>query len=153
MKCYKHYDRDAVSQCIECSKTLCPECTSKYNKPLCDQCVIEWTKSNRLMLIKNIIIMIAVFIFAFSAIYVDAPIGDRFLMSLFFSGIPWGWSFLNKITPNIFLFMPLVGWLIYFGIKLVLSLFIGTIVMPFKIYQIIKGINDSKKMLMYASEQ
>lgn len=153
MKCYKHYERDAVSQCLDCSKALCPECTSKYNKPLCDQCVIEGVKSNRLMLFKNIIIMITVFIFAFLTIYAEQPIADRFLMSLLFSGVPWGWSFLNKITPSIFLFMPLGGWLIYFVIKLVLSLLIGLIVMPFKIYQIIKGMRDSKNMLIYASEQ
>jgi hypothetical protein len=152
MKCYKHYERDAVSQCIECSKALCPECTSKYSKPLCDSCVVEWAKSNRIMLIKNLIIMSGVFIFMFSTIFSSEPFARRIVMSIIFSGIPWGWSFLNKITPNIFLFMPVIGWVIYFSIKFGASLVIGIFIMPFKLYQIIKGMNDAKSTILYASE-
>ncbi len=152
MNCYKHYDRTAVSQCIECSKALCPECTSKYNKPLCDQCVIEGVKRNKSMLVKNIVIMVAIFLIGFSNIFVENLLGERLLLSIMFSGFPWGWSFLNKITPQVFLFMPIVGWLIYFSIKFVLSVIIGIIVMPFKINQIIKGLKQSEEMLKYATE-
>lgn len=51
----------------------------------------------------------------------------------------FGWQVLNKITPNIFLWMPIVGWIIYFLIKGVLSFFIGYIVAPFKIGKMIAG--------------
>lgn len=45
----------------------------------------------------------------------------------------FGWKALNKIQPNIFLFMPVVGWVIYFCIKGVLSVLVGIFVAPFVI--------------------
>ena len=45
----------------------------------------------------------------------------------------FGWKALNKITPDIFLFMPIVGWLIYFFVKLLLSVLVGFFVAPFVI--------------------
>ncbi len=42
-----------------------------------------------------------------------------------------GWKALTKITPNIFLIMPIGGWLIYFLVKGVLSIAIGPFVFPF----------------------
>lgn len=52
----------------------------------------------------------------------------------------FGWKSLSKITPDIFLIMPLVGWVIYFVIKLILSVIIGMFVAP---YQIAKKISAS----------
>ena len=43
----------------------------------------------------------------------------------------FGWKALNRLTPNIFLIMPVGGWLIYYVVKLVLSIFIGVFVAPF----------------------
>lgn len=43
----------------------------------------------------------------------------------------FGWKSLNKIQPDIFLFMPIIGWVIYFFIKGALSIVIGTFVAPF----------------------
>lgn len=45
----------------------------------------------------------------------------------------FGWKALNFITPNIFLIMPLAGWLIYFTIKGIIAFFIGFIIAPFQI--------------------
>lgn len=45
----------------------------------------------------------------------------------------FGWKSLNKIQPNIFLIMPIVGWLIFFIVKGVLSVLIGMFVAPFVI--------------------
>jgi len=67
------------------------------------------------------------------------------------SGIPWGWSFLNKITPNLFWFMPVIGRAIYIFVKLMLSLLIGIFVTPFKIYQIVKALKDANDMEKYAN--
>lgn len=47
------------------------------------------------------------------------------------------WKFLNKITPNIFLIMPLGGWILYFVIKGALALLIGVFVAPFSLAKII----------------
>lgn len=153
MKCYKHNDRDAVSQCVSCSKALCPECTAKYKKPYCDECVIEEMKKNRMTLIMNSLLMIGVFVFSFLYIFEDYSLGSRLILAFFFSGFPWGWSALSMITSNLFLFMPLIGWLIYFFIKFMLSVLIGIFIMPIKIYQIVSGLIKSGKMIQYATEQ
>lgn len=43
----------------------------------------------------------------------------------------FGWQSLNKITPNIFLWMPLAGWAIYFLVKGLLSIIVGAFIAPF----------------------
>lgn len=43
----------------------------------------------------------------------------------------FGWQSLKKITPNIFLWMPLAGWAIYFLLKGVLSIVVGGFIAPF----------------------
>ena len=45
----------------------------------------------------------------------------------------FGWKALNKIRPNVFLIMPVIGWFIYFCIKGILSVMIGCFVAPFVI--------------------
>jgi len=45
----------------------------------------------------------------------------------------FGWKALNKIQPSIFLFMPLIGWFIYFVAKWLLSMLVGSFVAPFVI--------------------
>lgn len=149
LRCHIHYDREAVSQCNDCSKTMCPVCTNKYNNPLCDNCAIERIRANRSLLIKNTIIMVIAFIIGFSG-GIDGGLGTMLFGGLLFAGIPWGWSTLNRITPNIFLFMPIIGWLIYFGFKFALAMMIGVLVMPFKIYGIVKGLKEYAELENYA---
>ena len=40
----------------------------------------------------------------------------------------YGWKALSAITPNIFLIMPIVGWVIYFVVKATLSIVVGIFV-------------------------
>ena len=49
----------------------------------------------------------------------------------------FGWRALRKITPRIFLIMPIIGWIIFFLIKAILSFIIGVFVAP---YVIARGI-------------
>lgn len=149
MKCFKHYDKDAVATCVDCGKALCPECTSKFTVPLCDQCVLSRNNVNKQLFIKNGIIMIILFLFGlFTA---DDGFFNKLMIGYFCAGIPWGWSALNKITPNLFLFMSWFGWVIYFVIKLIISMIIGMFVTPFKIYGIIKGLSDAKGIEDYTN--
>lgn len=150
MKCSKHYDRDAVSTCVDCGKALCPECTNKFAIPLCDQCTLSRNSANKNLFIKNTVIMTVFFIIGFSQGN-SGNLFDKLFTGYFFAGIPWGWSALNKITPNIFLFMSWAGWLIYFMVKIILSMIIGMFVTPFKIYGIIKGLSDAKTLEKYTS--
>jgi hypothetical protein len=148
MKCYMHYEMDAVSTCVDCGKAMCPTCSEKFTFPICSNCNLGRIQDDRKLLIKNSIITVVFFIFGFS-------MGEGFFGSLFagyfFAGVPWGWSALNRITPNIFLFMPLIGWLIYFAIKFGISLMIGMFVTPFKIYQIITGLRKAKDLEDYTT--
>ena len=49
----------------------------------------------------------------------------------------FGWKALNRITPNIFLIMPIGGWFVYFFFKGMLSVAIGMFVAPFVIANMI----------------
>lgn len=51
----------------------------------------------------------------------------------------FGWKALNRITPDIFLFMSIGGWAIYFLIKGLLSIFVGAFVAPFQIGKMISN--------------
>lgn len=42
----------------------------------------------------------------------------------------FGWQSLNKITPNLFLWMPLGAWAVYYLVKGLLSIFVGAFVAP-----------------------
>lgn len=42
----------------------------------------------------------------------------------------FGWQALSRITPNIFLIMPIGGWIAYFFVKGMLSFFLGTVIAP-----------------------
>lgn len=41
-----------------------------------------------------------------------------------------GWKGVTSIQPRMFLFMPIIGWIFYFGVKLVISVFAGLILAP-----------------------
>lgn len=45
-------------------------------------------------------------------------------------GIVPGWKTLNRITPQMFLFMSFMGWAFYFLIKGFSSLFVGLVSLP-----------------------
>ena len=44
-----------------------------------------------------------------------------------FGGIPYGWNLVSKVTRYFewILFLPIMGWLIYFGVKLMASMCCG----------------------------
>lgn len=44
-----------------------------------------------------------------------------------------GWRVLNGITPAMFIWMPIFGWIVYFFIKFILSALIGVFVVPFRL--------------------
>lgn len=60
---------------------------------------------------------------------------DSMFLALIIFGVCtyFGWKVLAFITPNVFLIMPIGGWVIYFLIKGVIAFFIGYIVAPFVI--------------------
>ena len=74
------------------------------------------------------------------------------ILGIAFAGIPTGWRALNRITPDIFLILPIAGWIIFYLIKGTLALIVGIIMLPFKT---IKGIVDyakAKKLDNYVTQ-
>lgn len=49
----------------------------------------------------------------------------------------FGWRALNKIKPDIFLWMSIAGWIAYFVIKGLLSIVVGIFVAPYVIAKLI----------------
>lgn len=69
-----------------------------------------------------------------------AGIGSTVVAVILFALLAYfGWKALARITPNVFLIMPIGGWIIYYLVKGVLAFFIGFFVAP---YQIAKMITD-----------
>jgi hypothetical protein len=85
-----------------------------------------------------------IFLFALGFSFGDGlPTYARLFLAYLFAGIPFGWSVLNEIKPNIFLFMSFVGWIIYFVVKIALSMFIGMFIIP---YKIVRGLLKVRNM-------
>lgn len=149
MKCYYHPDRDAVAQCVECHKGLCNECAHKWEPPHCDGCgvSVKSVAEKQLKTIKGFGIYGAVgailyALYSFFAVGVLTGLVSIILIPVFWyvlASIPVGWWKLNMITSKFFLFLPIVGWLIYFGIKFFLASIVGLFVLPFE-YKRLKGI-------------
>lgn len=147
MKCYKHGERDATSQCLDCGRALCQECTNRYEQPICDNCNLKRIGNYKKVILRNSILTIIFFVFGFYYYRSMAQnVATSIIGGYIFAGIPWGWSFLSRITPEVFLFLPLIGWIFYFIIKLTLAIFVGLFVTPFKIYQIVKGFIKAKEL-------
>ncbi len=64
-----------------------------------------------------------------------------FFITMFGCGY-FGWKALNRITPSIFLIMPLMGWFIYFFIKGMLSVVIGAFIAPYQIGKMIASVTS-----------
>ena len=45
----------------------------------------------------------------------------------------FGWQALNRFTPDMFIWMPIIGWINYIIIKFIISYFIGLFVAPYLI--------------------
>ena len=138
MACFYHQDRVATAVCNTCGKALCTECGSRFQPPTCMECAEDYAENVKSEMKKNIIISVVLMVVGI--IVTMNPLG--FLLA----GIPWGWSALNKITPAIFLWLPLIGWVIYFLIKLIIAYVIGIVALPVKLYQWTKELSKIKKL-------
>ncbi|MGC9196990.1 MAG: hypothetical protein ACP5IL_16280 [Syntrophobacteraceae bacterium] len=85
---------------------------------------------------KNILLMLAFFIVGYAMPAHSGVV--KIELGLWFMGIPWGWEVLNRITPKIFLILPVFGWVVYFVFKFAISMAIGPFAMIFKISTIVR---------------
>ncbi len=144
MSCYKHLGRESVATCNSCGRELCSECAQKIHPPMCVDCAVEYSNEVKKTMIFNIAISVVLMIVGI--VVIKSPAG------IMLAGIPYGWSILNRITPSMFLWMSWVGWLIYFGIKLVIAYFIGIIALPIKLVGWISDLVRVNKILNGVAE-
>lgn len=142
MNCYDHPTQIAVAQCIDCGKGLCPQCATMYSISICNTCNKQRINKEKRTIIKSwlltfvlglvVMFVSGIFLFAPGAEHKFRYFGYPMLLWISFGMVP-GWRALNRITPNIFLILPLLGWVFYFVVKFLLALAIGCIILPFKL--------------------
>ena len=150
MKCINHPDRDAVANCQTCGKGLCQECAELIKPiPQCVPCFKNDLSAEKQEIIATLvksslpgIILMVLSIVGMFAGGEGINVMSIIIAPLFFLGIGFGWKALNRLTPNIFLFLPFIGWVIYFGLKIWLAWMIGIFVCPFMIYKSIKRMKE-----------
>lgn len=146
MHCFYHSNRAATSVCNNCGKALCTECGQRFQPPTCLECAEEHINAVKAEMKKSIVLSVLFAIFGMVlcvAVYKGAV---GLLFGICLGGIPTGWKTLNKITPAMFLWLPLVGWIIYFFIKLSLSCTIGVYTFPYSIYKWVKTSKETKNL-------
>lgn len=156
MKCYYHNDRDGVGLCKDCGKVLCKECVDKYSPPLCSDCAEERNSTNKLDAITEIILSIIAMIFGGFIYFIandNLEIPQMILFIIMWGGLPYGWAALNRITPSFFLILPVIGWILYFLIKLTIAMYIGWIILLIRLGKNIYSIIKVKMMSDYINKQ
>lgn len=128
----------SVNSCSNCGRRLTVQEDKMFNPPTCITCAKEHVKKVKNEMTISILLSI---VFMVVGIILIRNIGGVLL-----AGIPYGWLLLNKLTSKFFLWLPVIGWLIYFIVKLVLSYFIGLIALPIKLVQWISQISKVKKL-------
>jgi len=153
MNCYNHIVQSAVAQCLDCGKGLCPECASCYSIPICNTCNKRRISGERSRIIQEmaltfgmglVLTILALYYFYESPVKVYVIFGVIFFYV--FSGIVPGWKTLTYITPNVFLFLPLIGWLLFFLVKFILAIAVGVIMLPIKTIRNIYRLKALKKI-------
>ncbi len=87
----------------------------------------------------TIVILFAIIVLSLMLIGIKSDSMVVFVITLLLCAF-FGWKALDKITPNIFLFMSIGGWAFYFFVKGFLSVIIGTFVAPFQVSKMITNI-------------
>lgn len=154
MKCYYHPDRDAVGTCLDCGRGLCQECIDKYSAPICSDCNLKRLQNDKQGVYKEFIITAVLAVIGIVLAFAGEPHGLMDVLTVIWgtAGIYPGWRALNKITPNIFLVLPLVGWLFYFIIKFIISVCIGWICLPIRLVMNIRKLKWLKDVEAYAGQ-
>jgi hypothetical protein len=112
--------------------------------PICNECNSRRSQTEKQAIIRQYIPSAVCFILGIFVtipfLAPDAGIGGiamAVICGYLMAGVFWGWKVISFIQPKMFLFLPIVGWLIYFLIKFLLSYFVGIVAMPIGIARII----------------
>lgn len=160
MNCFNHYDTIAVGTCQDCQKGLCQPCASKYSFPICSMCNGNRIKTEESKIKKELLLTYGFgIIFATITLFISPGDSDSsavynfflksivfFWMAFTFASIIAGWKTLNSLTSGYFLFLPIIGWVIYFGIKLILAITIGWVMLPIRSFKNFRRLKELKSI-------
>lgn len=135
---------------MDCGRGLCDECVDAFDMPICPACNLKRIRGEKFAIQKELVLTLGVGLLGMYLFHnmgiippegIGTPVQDALLQLTFFymfcSIVP-GWKTLSALTPRVFLFLPLIGWVIYFVLKLWLALVIGPIMLPIRAYRSIK---------------
>lgn len=71
------------------------------------------------------------YVVIFGLIYGLQAMGTEWGTILIIPGAVIGWKMLTAIQPAMFIWMPIIGWIIYFVVKAAVAAMIGLFVMPY----------------------
>lgn len=151
MKCVTHIHREAECYCYFCNQPICGECRDYLGA--CIYCAENTTRDVNRGYLKTIILSICTSLIGIYFVLGALVLGEvegilvALMIMVCCAGVPFGWATLTKITPNIFLILPLVGWVIYFYIKFIISFLIGWIVAIPKCISMYKNFKINKKIM------
>lgn len=138
MNCFNHPMETATATCQDCQKGLCQECATMYEMPICQNCNHHRVKTEKEDIIKDYMIILVVGAILCYGLHSLSGMGKKevsfpiFMYYICFAAVA-GWRFLNKKLPTFFLSLPIVGWVLFWTIKFILSYLIGIFVLPYKI--------------------
>ena len=144
MNCYYHPYRRAVAQCPDCGKGLCKECASKYQKPICPECNNKRGREGLKTYITPLIV--CALLFGLGCI-VGAKMGELpVMMGYIFTCIFGGWNIVGLLFSNIFVTLNIQSIILYYGLRVLLSVIVGVFATPiYLIYCIYKIIENRIK--------
>lgn len=130
--------------CSKCGRPLCHQCANQFTPPICANCASTVADEMKTELKKKI--GVSVILMIIGVAITQNPMG--FVLA----GVPFGWSILTGITPSMFVWMPLMGWVIYFIVKFLIAYIIGIFVLPYKIYKYVTEIKQAESISQIAKE-
>ena len=136
MKCITHRNREIVRYCKTCGAPICDECNAQFDG-MCADCAQKEVNRAKREVIERIGFgvvggIVGLMIVIGAIVSGETPKGSLpnqilqyLLLIIVCAGAPYGWNALGMITSKFFLFLPIIGWLIYFAVKIYLSFLIG----------------------------
>ncbi|MCD4705979.1 hypothetical protein K8R61_02765 [bacterium] len=167
MKCYKHNTVDAVASCSQgCGRSLCSDCTEKYDVPLCDFCAASINQIADVELeedrtsIKKRMIINTVILVGFAIVAIAGGITSNPPDWVMIFGIPiiyWGFTRFKRlfhaflIKFNLTIFSSVGKWIIFYLIGGMITGILAPFVIPFLIYRDVKLLKTLPKKDVYST--
>jgi hypothetical protein len=132
MKCVQHIDRDAVGTCLMCRGGLCPACFGRYATPLCaSHGVVQRAAAQRS--VRRGLLIVGILAAFGLLLGIAHGIGTALLDAYSLGATYYGCGVVRRGLSrfDFILIMPIMGWIIYFGLLLLAGVLVGVFVAPF----------------------